>query len=202
LWIKDITTFDIGLMFVYVASQFLASWQMARKGAGQQKIISYMMPVIVGIFMFVYKWPAGLFIYWFTSNLWTIAQQFVLEKVVPAPVPVTSASGKGSAATRAPGGTARSASGKDAGKGLGKDAGKAPVKSSGKTPGKSSGKTGAPAKQKTTPAQPAAKTPAKPSGKSGGKTSGQQTGKQGKAAGSKGQRTDGGTGGPAGSGGA
>ncbi|MBN1632021.1 MAG: membrane protein insertion efficiency factor YidD [Thermoleophilia bacterium] len=213
LWIKDITTFDIGLLFLYVASQFLASWQMARKGAGQQKVISYMMPIVVGIFMFVYKWPAGLFIYWFTSNLWTIAQQFVLEKVVPAPVAVTAGSAKGTAAARVPGETPAGPSGKAAGKASekagGKAAGKAPTKASGKaptkasakTPAKSPGQSGASPKKKTTPAQPAAKTPATPSGKSGGKTSGQQAGKQGKAAGSTSQRTDGGNGGSKGFGG-
>lgn len=92
LWIDDITKFDIVLMFLYIASQFLASWQMARKGAGQQKMIAYLMPVVVGIFMFVGKWPAGLFIYWFTSNLWTIAQQFAAEKLIPVPVPAVAAS--------------------------------------------------------------------------------------------------------------
>ncbi len=83
LWIADITKFDIILMFLYIASQFVASWQMSRKGAGQQKMIAYFMPVMVGIFMFIGKWPAGLFIYWFTSNLWTIAQQYVAEKLMP-----------------------------------------------------------------------------------------------------------------------
>ena len=86
LWIPDITKFDIILMFLYIASQFVASWQMARKSAGQQKMIAYMMPIIVGIFMFIGKWPAGLFIYWFTSNLWTIAQQYVAERMMPVPV--------------------------------------------------------------------------------------------------------------------
>lgn len=95
LWIADITKFDLILMFLYIASQFLASWQTARKGAGPQKMIAYFMPVAVGIFMFVGKWPAGLFIYWVTSNLWTIAQQYVLEKIVPAPVPATAAPGQG-----------------------------------------------------------------------------------------------------------
>ena len=45
-----------------------------------------LMPVVIGIFMFMYKWPAGLFIYWVTSNLWTIAQQFAAEKIMPVPV--------------------------------------------------------------------------------------------------------------------
>ncbi len=92
LWISDITKFDVFLMFLYIASQFLASWQTARKGAAQQKAIAYMVPIVVGIFMFVGKWPAGLFIYWFTSNVWTIVQQFVAEKVMPIPVAAVAAS--------------------------------------------------------------------------------------------------------------
>jgi len=88
LWMADITKFDIILMFLYIASQFVASWQTARKSAGQQKMIAYMMPIMVGVFMFIGKWPAGLFIYWFTSNLWTIAQQYVAERTMPMPVPV------------------------------------------------------------------------------------------------------------------
>ncbi|MGI5940555.1 MAG: YidC/Oxa1 family membrane protein insertase, partial [Thermoleophilia bacterium] len=86
LWIGDITKFDYGLMFLYIASQFLASWQMARHSTGQQKMMAYFMPIIVGIFMYVGKWPAGLFIYWVTSNVWTIAQQFLVEKTMPVPV--------------------------------------------------------------------------------------------------------------------
>jgi YidC/Oxa1 family membrane protein insertase len=85
LWIADITKFDLVLMFLYVASQFLASWQTARKAAPPQKIIASVMPLGVGIFMYLGKWPAGLFIYWCTSNIWTIVQQFMLERVVPPP---------------------------------------------------------------------------------------------------------------------
>jgi YidC/Oxa1 family membrane protein insertase len=123
LWIADITTFDVGLMFLYIASQFVSSWQMARKGAGQQKVIAYVMPVMIGVFMYVYKWPAGLFIYWCTSNLWTIAQQLVLEKFVPAPAPVTVMPAKDKPTPARP-------------------AGKAPARPSGKTPARPAGKSG------------------------------------------------------------
>lgn len=194
MWISDITKFDIVLMFLYIATQFVASWQTARKGAGQQKIIAYVMPIAIGIFMYIYRWPAGLFIYWCTSNLWTIAQQLVLEKVVPAPVAVGVSTTKGKGAmTQPPGRTPT----KTGGKPPTKAAGKTPAKAPGKTPGKG----GVPAKQKTTPASPAGKTPAKSPGKSGGKISGQQAEQPGKAAGGKGQRADGGAGRPKGSGG-
>ncbi len=102
LWIQDITKFDIILMFLYIASQFVASWQMSRKSVGQQKLIAYMMPIIVGIFMFIGKWPAGLFIYWFTSNLWTIAQQYVAERMMPVPVHVAPSSVKDKTPAKAP----------------------------------------------------------------------------------------------------
>lgn len=104
LWIADITKFDLVLMFLYVASQFMASWQTARKGVGQQKMIACFMPVMIGIFMFIGKWPAGLFIYWVTSNLWTIAQQFVLEKITPAPVPAVAAKEKEESTSTRPAG--------------------------------------------------------------------------------------------------
>jgi YidC/Oxa1 family membrane protein insertase len=102
LWIQDITKFDIILMFLYIASQFVASWQTSRKSVGQQKMIAYMMPIMVGIFMFIGKWPAGLFIYWFTSNLWTIAQQYVAERMMPMPVPAVASSAKKETPSRAP----------------------------------------------------------------------------------------------------
>jgi YidC/Oxa1 family membrane protein insertase len=173
LWIRDITRFDIILMFVYIASQFLSSWQMARKGAGQQKIIAYVMPLMIGVFMFMYRWPAGLFIYWITSNLWTIAQQLVLEKVVPAPVPVLPSSDKQKSSPARP-------------------AGKSPVRPTGRTPARPAGKA--------TPGGAAGKTPGPPAGKTGGKTSGEKTGQQAKAAGGTSQRPNRGAGGPKSSG--
>jgi len=102
LWIDNITSFDFILMFLYIASQFVVSWQTARNSAGQQKIIAYMMPVMVGIFMFFGRWPAGLFIYWFTSNLWTIVQQFAAEKFMPAPAPIAPILPKEKAKTAGP----------------------------------------------------------------------------------------------------
>ncbi len=179
LWVRDITHFDIILMFLYIASQFLSSWQMARKGAGQQKVIAYFMPLMIGIFMFIYKWPAGLFIYWITSNVWTIAQQFVLEKVVPAPVPVVPGADK-----------LKTTPARVAGKTPARPTGKAPAKPAGRTtPGKAPGK--APSSGGAT-----GKAPAPGAGKTGGKTSGQKAGQQGKPEGSPGQRKNRGTGGP------
>jgi YidC/Oxa1 family membrane protein insertase len=56
-------------------------------------MIMYIMPLAIGVFMFVGRWPAGLFIYWVTSNLWTIGQQYVINRTMPPPVPAVAPSG-------------------------------------------------------------------------------------------------------------
>jgi YidC/Oxa1 family membrane protein insertase len=176
LWIQDITKFDIILMFLYIASQFVASWQTSRKSVGQQKMIAYMMPIMVGIFMFIGKWPAGLFIYWFTSNIWTIAQQYVAERMMPMPVPAVASSAKKEVPSRAPVRTGTKPTGT-------KPTG---TKPSGTKP------SGTPSKAKAPSTQPARK--------SGGKASGQKAATKGQATGSKSQRPDGGASGPESSG--
>jgi YidC/Oxa1 family membrane protein insertase len=138
LWIPDITQFDIILMFLYIASQFVASWQTARRSPGQQKMIAYFMPIMVGIFMYIGKWPAGLFIYWFTSNLWTIAQQLVAEKFMPMPVPVTTVPVK----EKATGPKEKTAGPKGTPVTQPATAGKSGGKSSGKKPGQKGKATG------------------------------------------------------------
>ncbi|MCX8033375.1 MAG: membrane protein insertase YidC [Thermoleophilia bacterium] len=140
LWISDITKFDLLLMLLYMVSQFFSSWQMARKTGGQQKAFAYIAPVVIGILMYVYKWPAGLFIYWFASNLWTIAQQFVVEKFVPAPVaPAPEPAKAKGTATRAaarPQASGRSGARPSSGQPRG---GKGKSSSAGKSGGKTSG---------------------------------------------------------------
>jgi YidC/Oxa1 family membrane protein insertase len=147
LWIGDITMFDLGLMFAYIGSQFGASWQMARKSAGQQRVIAFIMPVMVGIFMFTGKWPAGLMIYWFTSNLWSIAQQFVAEKIMPVPVAAAAIleQDKAKAARKKSGGQVKNATnpGGNAPVRPGKSSTQRGGKGSAQAGGKSGGKSGA-----------------------------------------------------------
>ena len=230
LWIHDITQFDMILMFLYIASQFVASWQMARRSAGQQKMIAYFMPIMIGVFMFIGKWPAGLFIYWFTSNLWTIAQQFAAEKLIPLPVAVVATTAGAAKATPAkvtsgkPGpaktvpaksggaksGSAKAPAAAKAGGAAKAAPAKAPAAAKGAqgkaAPGKAaSSKTssgGNPAGKTTSAKTIPAQTSSgdKPAGKSGGKSSDQTTGKQGQETAGQSQRPDGGAGDTEGSG--
>ena len=96
---SDITKFDLPLLILYVGSQFLSSAMMST-GDQTQKMIMYVMPIGIGIIMYIGKWPAGLFIYWFTSNMWTIGQQYLIKrttKLPPPPVLAASTGGKSGA---------------------------------------------------------------------------------------------------------
>jgi YidC/Oxa1 family membrane protein insertase len=46
--------------------------------------------------IFIFTFPGGLLVYWITTNLWTIGQQyFVRRRVGPPPAPATGAGGPG-----------------------------------------------------------------------------------------------------------
>jgi YidC/Oxa1 family membrane protein insertase len=81
----------IGLVVVYAASgwvqQSLATKrQPAPVGqAAQMQQIMKVFPIFMGIF--AYNMPAGLVLYWFASNLWTIGQQEILAKTIPRHIP-------------------------------------------------------------------------------------------------------------------
>ena len=48
-----------------------------------QKRIMRAMPIIFVLFLF--NFPAGLFVYWVTTNVWTIGQQLVIKRTMPKP---------------------------------------------------------------------------------------------------------------------
>jgi YidC/Oxa1 family membrane protein insertase len=98
-FIHDITdkatgTVLIVLLVLYVGSQLVSSLLMMTATADQnQKIIMLVLPFLfVG---FVFRFPAGLIMYWITTNVWTIGQQQFLRRVIgskapePPPLPGT-----------------------------------------------------------------------------------------------------------------
>jgi len=45
-----------------------------------------MMFVLPFIFVpFVISFPAGLVLYWITTNVWTIGQQYTIQRLIPVP---------------------------------------------------------------------------------------------------------------------
>ena len=76
------------LLVVYVASQMASGLFMAPTAQKSQRIIFMVMPLV---FVFVIAhFPAGLVLYWVTTNLWTVGQGLITRRLVqrtPAPAP-------------------------------------------------------------------------------------------------------------------
>jgi YidC/Oxa1 family membrane protein insertase len=76
------------LLFVYVASQMASSFFMMTTADKTQRTLFMLMPLI---FVFVIaRFPAGLVLYWVTTNLWTVGQGLITRRLVaktPAPAP-------------------------------------------------------------------------------------------------------------------
>jgi YidC/Oxa1 family membrane protein insertase len=70
--------------------------------AASQKYMAYIVPffALSGLY-----WAFGLVLYWVTTNVWTLGQQWVLFKRYPAPVPGAAPADGGTAGTTTPGTT-------------------------------------------------------------------------------------------------
>jgi YidC/Oxa1 family membrane protein insertase len=70
------------LFIVYIATQMVSTELMMQPETDkQQKWLMRAMPVM---FIFIlYRFPAGLMLYWVTTNLWTIGQQLIIKRTTP-----------------------------------------------------------------------------------------------------------------------
>jgi YidC/Oxa1 family membrane protein insertase len=82
LFIPDLTAQATGwvlavLIVMYVGSQLLSSVLTPSTADKNQKMLMYALPFVFVIF--VRTFPTGLIVYWITTNLWTVAQGYVLR---------------------------------------------------------------------------------------------------------------------------
>lgn len=85
LFIPDITDKATGavlvvLVVLYVGSQLASSLLMSVSADKNQRRIFLALPFI--FVPFILSFPAGLLVYWITTNLWTIVQQFIVRRTV------------------------------------------------------------------------------------------------------------------------
>jgi YidC/Oxa1 family membrane protein insertase len=97
LFIPDITDKATGsvlivLIVLYVGSQLLSTILMSTATDRTQRMIFLALPFVFVIF--VINFPAGLLVYWITTNLWTIVQQAIVRKRL-GPLRPPSADGEG-----------------------------------------------------------------------------------------------------------
>jgi len=105
LFINDLTakaegTELIVLLVIYVGTQLLSGLVMAVTADKSQRMLMFLLPLI--FVPFIISFPAGLILYWITTNIWTIGQSFVVQKLIPAPVAATPEGAAAIAATKPP----------------------------------------------------------------------------------------------------
>jgi YidC/Oxa1 family membrane protein insertase len=88
LGITDITANPAGLelivlMVLFVGSQMASTVVMSVTADKTQQRIMLLLPLV--FVAFIPNFPAGLIIYWITTNFWTLGQQLVVRRLSPPP---------------------------------------------------------------------------------------------------------------------
>jgi YidC/Oxa1 family membrane protein insertase len=88
LFIEDLTEKATGgplvaLILLFIATQMGASAVMASRADRNQRIIMFVLPIVFA--PFVITFPAGLAVYWISTNIWTLGQQTVVRLFFPPP---------------------------------------------------------------------------------------------------------------------
>ena len=82
-FIPDLTNRAYGyvlviLIVLYISSQLASTLLMSTTTDKTQRMIFLALPFF--FVLFVWQFPAGLLVYWITTNLWTIVQQAIVRK--------------------------------------------------------------------------------------------------------------------------
>jgi YidC/Oxa1 family membrane protein insertase len=88
LFITDITAKATGaelvvLMVLFIVSQMASTLVMSATADKTQQRIMLLLPLVFAAF--IPNFPAGLIVYWITTNFWTLGQQVVVRKLSPPP---------------------------------------------------------------------------------------------------------------------
>jgi YidC/Oxa1 family membrane protein insertase len=105
LFIEDLTASAhggelIALLILYIGTQLISGMVMSLSADKSQRTMMFLLPLI--FVPFILNFPAGLILYWITTNFWTIGQQFAIKKLVPVPVMVTPEGAAAIQAAKAP----------------------------------------------------------------------------------------------------
>jgi YidC/Oxa1 family membrane protein insertase len=95
LFLPDITNKAAGaalivLILLYVGSQVASTLVATASADPKQRRLMLFLPIVFVVIL--YRYPAGLLVYWITTNLWTIGQQLLIKRHMGTPLP---APGKG-----------------------------------------------------------------------------------------------------------
>jgi YidC/Oxa1 family membrane protein insertase len=91
LFLPDITEKATGvalivLILLYVGSQVASTLVATATADPNQRRLMLLLPLVFVVIL--YRYPAGLLVYWITTNVWTIGQQYLIKRHIgPPPAP-------------------------------------------------------------------------------------------------------------------
>jgi YidC/Oxa1 family membrane protein insertase len=105
LFVPDLTAGATGwvlatLMILYVGSQLLSTVLTPANPDRNQQMLMYGLPLIFAVFILLYEFPAGLLVYWITTNLWTVGQGYLIRKKLGPIKPVATSPSTGAKGKR------------------------------------------------------------------------------------------------------
>jgi YidC/Oxa1 family membrane protein insertase len=74
------------MIVLYVVTQLASSLLTAMSADPNQRRLMLALPFVFVIFVF--RFQAGLLVYWVTTNVWTIGQQLLIKRFLPPPEPL------------------------------------------------------------------------------------------------------------------
>ena len=86
------------LIVLYVATQLVSGLVSTATADPTQRRIILALPFVFVIFIISFE--AGLIVYWITTNVWTIGQQFLIKRLFPKPEPIAAKPDAGSKPAR------------------------------------------------------------------------------------------------------
>jgi YidC/Oxa1 family membrane protein insertase len=69
------------LIVIYVASQLASTYFMSGTMQQSQRVLMMVLPF--AFIPFIINFPAGLVLYWMTTNLWTVGQGLITRRLIP-----------------------------------------------------------------------------------------------------------------------
>jgi YidC/Oxa1 family membrane protein insertase len=75
------------LIVIYVASQLASTYFMSGTMQQSQRVLMMILPFV--FIPFIINFPAGLVLYWMTTNLWTVGQGLITRRLMPKVTPPT-----------------------------------------------------------------------------------------------------------------
>jgi YidC/Oxa1 family membrane protein insertase len=75
------------LITIYVVSQLASTYFMSGTMQQSQRVMMMVLPVL--FIPFIIRFPAGLVLYWMTTNLWTVGQGLITRRLIPKTPPPT-----------------------------------------------------------------------------------------------------------------